>query len=119
MCSRPSATVWSRAWRSISLEPQTASGDLLAISRAIAMGGTVSGEHGVGIGKIAQIAEEHGEDHINIQRAVKRALDPQNIMNPGKVFILPVHEGGCCDVPDYYHHHETHDGSAGTYSHGE
>ena len=89
------------------------------ISRAILMGGTVSGEHGVGIGKIAQIAEEHGEDHINIQRAVKRALDPQNILNPGKVFILPRHEGGCCDVPAIYRKHETHDGSAGTYSHGE
>ena len=49
------------------------------------MGGSVSGEHGVGVGKIAHICEEHGEDHMNIQRAVKRALDPTNIMNPGKV----------------------------------
>ena len=42
-------------------------------------------------------------------------MDPKNIMNPGKIFILPRHEGGCCDLPKIYH--ETEDGSGGTYTH--
>jgi len=55
------------------------------IDRAIALGGTVSGEHGVGLGKRDKIVKEHGELHIDIQRRIKHALDPLNIMNPGKV----------------------------------
>lgn len=85
------------------------------IQRALGYEGTVSGEHGVGVGKIGHIVEEHGEEHINLQRAVKRALDPRNIMNPGKIFILPRHPGGCCDVPPEYH--ETESGPGGTYEH--
>lgn len=85
------------------------------IERALRYDGTVSGEHGVGVGKIGHIIAEHGEDHINLQRAVKRALDPRNIMNPGKIFILPRHEGGCCDVPHEYHQTEAYSG--GTYEH--
>ena len=49
------------------------------------MGGTASGEHGVGIGKQKYIIQEHGIAHIDIQRRIKRALDPHNIMNPGKI----------------------------------
>jgi hypothetical protein len=63
------------------------------IMRALAMEGSVSGEHGVGVGKIAHILAEHGVDHVDLQRAVKRAIDPRNIMNPGKVFILPREPG--------------------------
>lgn len=55
------------------------------ISRALAAGGTVSGEHGVGIGKVLHSCREHGAEHVAIQQAVKKALDPQGIMNPGKV----------------------------------
>ena len=58
------------------------------IARAIEMGGTCTGEHGVGAGKIAHLPHEHGEGAMRAMAAVKRALDPQNIMNPGKIFDL-------------------------------
>lgn len=54
------------------------------VQHALAMGGTCSGEHGVGIGKMAYLEQEHG-DALEVMRTLKRALDPQNIMNPGKV----------------------------------
>lgn len=58
------------------------------IDRALAAGGTVSGEHGVGVGKMKAVAKEKGVAHLRILRAVKKALDPDNIMNPGKMFEL-------------------------------
>lgn len=55
------------------------------IDRALAMGGSCTGEHGVGMGKMGSMAKEHGPAAIGVMRALKSALDPQNIMNPGKV----------------------------------
>lgn len=52
--------------------------------RAIALGGTVTGEHGIGMGKMKYMAQEHGEAW-SIMADIKRTLDPQNILNPGKV----------------------------------
>ena len=54
------------------------------IKRVLAMEGTCSGEHGVGVGKIKYMEDEHGEG-VNIMRQIKQALDPQGIMNPGKM----------------------------------
>jgi len=54
------------------------------VQRALSMSGTCTGEHGIGQGKMKYMAAEHGEG-LEIMRTIKRALDPDNRMNPGKV----------------------------------
>ena len=49
------------------------------------MGGTCTGEHGVGLGKREFLVEEFGERTVEAMRTLKRAFDPQGLMNPGKV----------------------------------
>jgi D-lactate dehydrogenase (cytochrome) len=58
------------------------------VKRALAMGGTCTGEHGVGQKKIKYLEAEHGAPALAMMRAIKRALDPQNILNPGKIIVL-------------------------------
>ena len=58
------------------------------VSRALTMGGTCSGEHGVGLHKMDFLVTEAGEGAVEMMRTIKRALDPKNIMNPGKIFTL-------------------------------
>lgn len=58
------------------------------VKRALAMGGTCTGEHGVGQKKIKYLEQEHGAEALAVMRTLKRALDPRNILNPGKIIAL-------------------------------
>ena len=55
------------------------------IAATLAAGGTSTGEHGIGFAKKAFLAESLGEVSINLLRSIKRAFDPNGILNPGKV----------------------------------
>ena len=61
--------------------------DKKIVARALALGGSCSGEHGVGIGKREFLEQEHGAEALAVMRSVKQALDPRGIMNPGKIFL--------------------------------
>ena len=58
------------------------------MQRAIALEAPARGEHGIGLHKMGFLVDEAGADAIDMMRTVKRALDPKNIMNPGKIFAL-------------------------------
>lgn len=68
--------------------------DRKIVARALSLGGSSSGEHGVGLGKLEFLAAEHGEGALSVMRALKATLDPRNILNPGKLLpIGPVFKG--------------------------
>ena len=58
------------------------------VQRAIAAGGTCTGEHGIGLHKQGFLIDEAGAGAVAMMRQIKQALDPHNIMNPGKIFSL-------------------------------
>jgi D-lactate dehydrogenase (cytochrome) len=57
--------------------------------RAIRMGGTCTGEHGIGMHKFDALIAEHGEEAVDLMRTIKQALDPRDILNPGKTVPMP------------------------------
>ena len=58
------------------------------VARALQLGGTCTGEHGVGLHKMDFLRTEAGDGAIDMMRTIKQALDPDNILNPGKIFRL-------------------------------
>jgi D-lactate dehydrogenase (cytochrome) len=62
--------------------------NVLMVQRAIRLGGTCTGEHGIGLHKMGYLLDEAGPVAVEMMRGIKRSLDPHNIMNPGKVFAL-------------------------------
>jgi FAD/FMN-containing dehydrogenase len=77
----------------VGMDRQTLTQYSSAIARAVndlitSMGGSISAEHGIGIEKIDQLAHYRSRTELDIMRTIKRALDPKNIMNPGKILRL-------------------------------
>ena len=70
------------------------------VERAIALGGTCTGEHGIGSGKMRHLETEHGSA-IDLMRRIKRAFDPANLLNPGKVIRFDA------DAPFPEHQHQS------------
>jgi len=62
--------------------------NLQLVQRALRLEGTCTGEHGVGLHKQGFLVDETGAGTVEMMRTLKRALDPKNILNPGKIFTL-------------------------------
>ena len=62
--------------------------NVLMVQRALRLGGTCTGEHGIGLHKMGYLLDEAGPGAVAMMRSIKQALDPKNIMNPGKVFLM-------------------------------
>jgi D-lactate dehydrogenase (cytochrome) len=60
--------------------------DRKIVARGLALGGTCSGEHGIGLGKREFLETEHGAEALAVMRGIKQQFDPKGILNPGKMF---------------------------------
>jgi len=58
------------------------------VARALDMDGTCTGEHGIGLHKQGFLLDELGDAPVALMRQIKRAVDPHNLMNPGKIFVF-------------------------------
>ena len=66
--------------------PEDEAVDEAILRLAIAMGGTISAEHGIGVAKVAWLAEDRSAADVAAMRAIKHALDPAGMLNPGVLF---------------------------------
>ena len=73
------------------------------VERTLKAGGTCSGEHGVGVGKKEYLKQQYDKETIGVMRSIKRALDPMNIMNPGKIFDWEEQEEDREEIETYLH----------------
>jgi D-lactate dehydrogenase (cytochrome) len=56
------------------------------VDHALSVGGTCTGEHGIGIGKRSALVREHGAEAVQLMKRLKTSFDPDGILNPGKIF---------------------------------
>jgi D-lactate dehydrogenase (cytochrome) len=61
--------------------------DRKIVARALSLGGSCSGEHGIGLGKREFLTLEHGPAALDLMREIKSTFDPRGILNPGKIFL--------------------------------
>jgi len=59
------------------------------VKKTLSVGGTITGEHGVGLAKKPWLKQQLGDASYELMRQIKKSLDPQNLLNPGKIFDLP------------------------------
>jgi glycolate oxidase len=76
-------------WRDAEQKARVMKAGMEILELCVEMGGTISGEHGVGLEKIEAMRLVHGQAEIRSQLRVKKAFDPRNLANPGKMFPLP------------------------------
>lgn len=78
-------------WNDDSERPAVDQAIGLLMKTTVELGGTLSGEHGIGVSKAAYLGLEQSEELIALQRDVKRAFDPKELLNPGKIFPVGGH----------------------------
>jgi len=76
-------------WRDAEQKARVMKAGMEILELCVEMGGTISGEHGVGLEKIDAMRLVHGDAEIRSQLRVKKAFDPRNLANPGKMFPTP------------------------------
>src|SRR5690606_25392447 len=81
-------------WNDDEEKPRVDEATEALFKKTIELGGTLSGEHGIGLTKAPFLSLEQGEPHVALQERLKAAFDPRSVMNPGKIF--PTREHGSC-----------------------
>jgi glycolate oxidase len=81
-------------WDDDSERPKIDRSLLLLMRATIELGGTLSGEHGIGVTKAGYLPLEQSDDLIELQRSIKRVFDPKELLNPGKIFPAMGHRAG-------------------------